>query len=44
MEPPPLIVKIEVLGGVAYLVEKPPGVEVEITDHDNMAEEGELPK
>jgi hypothetical protein len=40
-EPPPLIVKIEVLGGVAYLVEKPPGVEVEITDHDNMDEEGE---
>ena len=34
VEADPLIVKIEVLGGVATVVEKPPGVEVEITDHD----------
>jgi hypothetical protein len=33
-EPPRLVVKVEVLGGVAYVVEQPPGVEVEIVDHD----------
>jgi hypothetical protein len=33
-EEPPLTVKIEVLGGVAYVVEQPPGVEVEIVDRD----------
>ena len=33
-EQPPLIVRIEVRRGVAYVVEKPPGVEVEIADHD----------
>lgn len=32
-EPLP-VVKIEVRGGVAYIVEQPPGVEVEIIDHD----------
>jgi hypothetical protein len=40
---PPLIVKIVVLGGMVYVVEKPPGVEVEITDYD-VDEEGELPE
>jgi len=43
-KPSPLIVKIEVLGGVAYLVEKPPGVEVQIIDHDNVDEAGESPE
>lgn len=30
-------VKVEVRGGVAYLVDQPPGVDVEIIDHDNQA-------
>jgi hypothetical protein len=41
--PSPLTVKIEVWGGVAYLVEKPPGVEVEIIDHDDVEEAGNGP-
>ena len=41
--PSPLIVRIEVLSGVAYLVEKPPGVEVQIIDHD-VDEEDESPE
>ena len=32
--PSSLKVKIEVLGGVAYVIEEPPRVEVEIIDHD----------
>ena len=36
---PALIVRIEVLGGVAHMVDKPPGVEVEIVDHDVDEEE-----
>jgi hypothetical protein len=32
---------IEVLGGVAYLVSKPNGIEVEIRDLDNQEGEGE---
>ena len=39
-EPPPLIVKIEVIGGVAYVVEQLPGIEVEIIDRDL---DGEVP-
>ena len=31
-DPPPLVVKIKVSGGVAIVVEQPPGVEVEIVD------------
>ena len=42
-KPSPLIVRIEVLGGVAYLVEKAPGVEVQIIDHD-VDEEDESPE
>jgi hypothetical protein len=33
-DPPPLVVKIEVMGGVASVVEQPPGIEVEIIDYD----------
>ena len=43
-EPSPLVVRIEVLGGVAYLVDKPPGVEVEIIDHDNTDGDDDSPK
>lgn len=32
--PPGSVVKIEVLGGVAYVLDKPPGVKVEIIDRD----------
>lgn len=31
---PPAVAKIEVIGGVAHVIEQPPGVEVEIIDHD----------
>lgn len=31
---PPLVVKIEVIGGVAHVLDTPPGIEVEIIDHD----------
>ncbi len=34
MEPATPVVKIEVLGGVAHVVETPPGVEIEIIDQD----------
>ncbi len=40
-EPPGLVVKIEIMGGVAYVVEQPPGVEVEIIDLDVEEEDGE---
>lgn len=32
-------VKIEVIGGVAYVTEKPAGIEVEVFDHDNESRE-----
>jgi hypothetical protein len=34
----PSVVRIEIQGGVAEVVEKPPGVEVEIIDHDRLNE------
>ena len=37
--PPGSVVKIEVLGGVAYVLDKPPGVKVEIIDRDGNGSE-----
>lgn len=35
----PLVVRVQVSGGVAECVECPPGVVCEIVDHDNLEEE-----
>lgn len=39
-EPLP-VVKIEVIGGVAHVLDKPPGIEVEIIDRDGAGEKDE---